>query len=200
MESPMLLRTLHKTKDLFRKTLKKLKSFLFGEYQKLPKAHFVNPFFSASNSSQKMQELDVFYRDFSERWATNLDELQKGKKKAIVSPKVLVMEDGQCSQTKEQTVKNAKMNIKNEEEKGRKHHEGKCPEICCHIKNGDSRVLAHRMKEFEMFDVDDVDHQLDIEEVLHYYSRLTCPVYVDIVDNFFTDMYSEFASSTFSQC
>ncbi|GAB4830440.1 hypothetical protein Ancab_020078 [Ancistrocladus abbreviatus] len=32
----------------------------------------------------------------------------------------------------------------------------------------------------------DENHVLDIEEVLHYCSRLTCPAYCDIVDRFFT--------------
>ncbi|KAF5949529.1 hypothetical protein HYC85_011522 [Camellia sinensis] len=41
-------------------------------------------------------------------------------------------------------------------------------------------------------DMNDVDHVLDIEEVFQTYSRLTCLVYLDIVDNFFVDMYSEF--------
>lgn len=53
-------------------------------------------------------------------------------------------------------------------------------------------VLAQKMKELEMMDVNDVDHVLDIEEVLHLYSRLKSPVYLDIVNNFFMDMYSEF--------
>lgn len=50
-------------------------------------------------------------------------------------------------------------------------------------------VLAQKMKEMEMMDnVGDVEHLLDIEEALHYYSRLTSPVYLDIVDKFFMDM------------
>ncbi|KAL6559885.1 hypothetical protein OROGR_005002 [Orobanche gracilis] len=48
------------------------------------------------------------------------------------------------------------------------------------------------MKDLEMMDVDDMDHVMDVEEVLHYYSRLRCPTYAGIVERFFTDMYSEF--------
>ena len=49
------------------------------------------------------------------------------------------------------------------------------------------------MKELEMMDTGDVEHELDIEEALHYYSRLKSPVYLDIVDKFFMDMHSEFS-------
>jgi len=34
---------------------------------------------------------------------------------------------------------------------------------------------------------------LDIEEVLQCYTLLNSPVYVDIVDRFFMDMYTEFS-------
>ncbi|EPS67424.1 hypothetical protein M569_07353, partial [Genlisea aurea] len=55
-----------------------------------------------------------------------------------------------------------------------------------------AEALSKRMKELEMMDVNDMDHVLDVEEALHYYSRLTCPAYQHIVDHFFTDMYLEF--------
>ncbi|KAK8682867.1 hypothetical protein V6N13_038948 [Hibiscus sabdariffa] len=54
-----------------------------------------------------------------------------------------------------------------------------------------SSLVAQRLKELEMIDVSNVDHVLDIQEVLHYYSRLTCPTYLDIVDKFFMEMYAE---------
>ncbi|THF98523.1 hypothetical protein TEA_001166 [Camellia sinensis var. sinensis] len=41
-----------------------------------------------------------------------------------------------------------------------------------------------------MVDKSNIEHVLDIEEVLHYYSRLTCPAYVDIVDKFFMDIWT----------
>lgn len=184
MKPEMLLRrTLNKTKYFLQKTLKNLKAFLFGGYQKLPKAHFVNPFFSACNSSRKMQDLDDFYSGFSEQWDTlNIK---------IGSPRLLTVEDGECSENrvkeKEQVI------VDNTQIKTvRNHHEGKREEACGHSENGGSQSLAQKMKDLAMFEVDDVDHQLDIEEVLHYYSRLTSPAYLDIVDRFFMDMYSEF--------
>lgn len=50
-------------------------------------------------------------------------------------------------------------------------------------------LLAEKMKELEMAEVFNKDHVMDIEEALHYYSLITCPVYQDIVDRFFMDMY-----------
>lgn len=60
---------------------------------------------------------------------------------------------------------------------------------------GRSWLVAQKLRELEMLDVSNVDHMLDIEEVLHYYSRLTCPAYLDIVDKFFLQIYSEFFHS-----
>ncbi|XP_047963331.1 uncharacterized protein LOC125207873 [Salvia hispanica] len=56
-------------------------------------------------------------------------------------------------------------------------------------------VLAQKMIDLEMTDSSDIDQAVDVEEVLHYYSRLTCPAYVEIVDDFLMDMYSEFQVS-----
>ncbi|XWS19001.1 hypothetical protein CRYUN_Cryun32bG0093100 [Craigia yunnanensis] len=60
-------------------------------------------------------------------------------------------------------------------------------------RNGGSYALAQKMKELEMMDVGDMEHVLDVEEALQYYSRLKSPVYLSIVDKFFMDMYSEFS-------
>ncbi|KAL1551552.1 hypothetical protein AAHA92_19377 [Salvia divinorum] len=55
-----------------------------------------------------------------------------------------------------------------------------------------AEVLAQKLIDLEMADSSDIDQAVDVEEVLHYYSRLTCPAYVEIVDDFLMDMYSEF--------
>ncbi|KAF5776282.1 hypothetical protein HanRHA438_Chr12g0534121 [Helianthus annuus] len=60
-----------------------------------------------------------------------------------------------------------------------------------HGKDESSKCLVTRkLKELEMMDETDVDLVVDIEEVLRYYSRLTCPIYRDIIDKFFVDVYS----------
>lgn len=83
-----------------------------------------------------------------------------------------------------------------EEEEDRKKEKNKKGSISSEkgiAGGGGARVLAQKMKEMEMMDAGDVEHLLDIEEALHYYSRLTSPVYLDIVDKFFMDMHSEFS-------
>ncbi|GMP42298.1 hypothetical protein CsSME_00012090 [Camellia sinensis var. sinensis] len=79
----------------------------------------------------------------------------------------------------------------NEEKKIGSISQGRGGEACLQIGNGGEGgyILAEKMREMDM---NDVDHVLDIKEVLHNYLHLTCPVYLDIVDNFFVDMYSEF--------
>lgn len=57
-----------------------------------------------------------------------------------------------------------------------------------------SYVVAQKLKELKMIDNSNEEHMLDVEEILHYYSRLTCPAYLDIVDKFFMEMYSELFS------
>ncbi|XP_022987886.1 uncharacterized protein LOC111485292 [Cucurbita maxima] len=60
-------------------------------------------------------------------------------------------------------------------------------------------LVAKKMKELEKLDARDVDHALDIEEILHYYSRLSCPTYLQIVDKFFMDIFAEFCANPSSQ-
>lgn len=54
-------------------------------------------------------------------------------------------------------------------------------------------MLAQKMKDFNMVDLRDVEHASDVQEALRCYSSIRSPVYLDIVDNFFTDMYYEFS-------
>ncbi|CDY55974.1 BnaA09g56730D [Brassica napus] len=54
-------------------------------------------------------------------------------------------------------------------------------------------TLAQKMKDFNMVDLRDVEHASDVQEALRCYSSIRSPVYLDIVDNFFTDMYYEFS-------
>ncbi|KAH9621661.1 hypothetical protein KSS87_013984 [Heliosperma pusillum] len=63
---------------------------------------------------------------------------------------------------------------------------------CRYANEGSFNKLAYKMKELEMLEVEDEEHGMDVEDALHYYSQLSCPVYVDIVDQFFTDMYQEY--------
>lgn len=53
------------------------------------------------------------------------------------------------------------------------------------------KELEQRLKELEQMDAGNVEHVLDIEEVLHYYSRITCPSYINIFNKFFMEVYAE---------
>ena len=91
-------------------------------------------------------------------------------------------------------VKNKKQNGgKEEKKKVGSSQLSKGEEQYYYKRNGGSYALAQKMKELEMMEVGDMEHVLDVEEALHYYSRLTSPVYLSIVDKFFLDMYSEFS-------
>lgn len=177
----LLKKAVQDTKIFFHKTLQNLRSFLFGGYQKLPKSSSLNP------KSQNMQQLDDFYKDFSELWESDSEKMKKNKKTLTYS-KEPVEEEGEernslINKDEDREMKVTKM--------GSNSREGKRREQFPSISN-EGYVLAQKMKELEMMDVNDVDHVLDIEEVLHLYSRLKSPVYLDIVNNFFMDMYSEF--------
>lgn len=191
MKRPQVLlrKTLGKTKNFFYRTFKNLKSFLLaGEYYH--KLHnnappFVNPFNNFYYSSQKsMRELDDPY--------------------ISLSPKVqmMIMEDGECSQSHSSTTeRESSMVVENsKKERGGGKEEKKEELCCCNGGRGTHYNLAQKMKELEMLDLDieeegnndAVDHLHDIEEVLHHYARLKCPVYLELLDKFFMDMYSEF--------
>ncbi|XP_076952073.1 uncharacterized protein LOC143625683 [Bidens hawaiensis] len=174
----MLIRkTIHKTKKFFNKTIQTFKSFVFGGYKKLSKAPSLTLF---STNNPKMQHLDNFYKEFCEQWdtetANNTNEILKlSQQHDIESNQTMII-----SQDHKPIV-----DISLDEQKDvgcSKHVDGV----------NQTNILERKMKELEMMDVKDEEHVMDIEEVLHYYSLLTSPIYQDLVDKFFTDMYSDF--------
>ncbi|KAA8541801.1 hypothetical protein F0562_022953 [Nyssa sinensis] len=162
----------------------------------LPKAPPLNPL-SRNDSNPKMQQLDQFCRDISEQWESDHGKVMKREKKNAESAKEPMKEEVACSQSsmklEEHIFVNKKHEKRGEEEKKMgSSHKVRNGEPCSQGANGGGYVLAQKMIELEMMDMTDVDHVLDIQEVLHHYSRLSSPVYLDIVDKFFMDMYSEF--------
>ncbi|XP_050231809.1 uncharacterized protein LOC126680686 [Mercurialis annua] len=194
--------SIDKSKLLFHKTLKNLKSLFFGGYQKLPRSVSFNPF-SCANCGLKSHQADGYYTEFCNEWECDLEKAMKRKKKksGLVVSKEVVLEEkeeekDECNansaelpksplKKKEEVIKEEKnkktsLSRKLEKQFAKKNIEG-------------GYALAKKMKELEMMDVNDVEHVLDVEEALHYYNRLRSPVYLDIVDQFFTDMHREFS-------
>ncbi|XVF49194.1 hypothetical protein PTKIN_Ptkin03bG0249000 [Pterospermum kingtungense] len=189
----MLLRnSISNTKNFFRKTLQSLKSFFSGcePYHKLPKTSSYNPYpFTApgvdmnpQTSTTNCQDLDTFYTGFTDRWDSDNGKTKKRNKTKVTSTSTGEQKEGN-EEIDESRTRNISATVVKREEHflySKSKREAR------------SLSVAQKLKELEMMDLSNVDHVLDIEEVLHYYSRLTCPAYVDIVDKFFTDMYTEF--------
>jgi hypothetical protein len=210
----MLFRnSISKTKKFFHKTLQSVKSLFSGDYyQRLPKTppHSL-AYTDMMNVQPNYKELDKFYSDFTDQWGLELDKdkAKKGNKKKTMSSSPSKQEKevyngnfmkfSQASSVKKNQIerKEEYNNHDDDEKKMKKsivRHERKRNEDSCFKGKREVRtcLVAQKLKELEMLDMSNVDHLLDIEEVLHYYSRLTCPAYLDIVDKFFMDMYAEF--------
>ncbi|CAA0837245.1 Unknown protein [Striga hermonthica] len=174
--------TLGKTKKLFHKSFKNLKkSFNFVKYQEHP----TNP-----SPSPTLQEVDsTFCRSYSEKWDP-IEVKQNTKKEArINSAKAQTKKSEHIATTRSISFASCRGLEGFKEEKNVRKNSAK------KTKGSSFRgvdLLARKMKDLEMMNMGDMDHVLDVEEVLHYYSRLNCPTYVEIVDKFFTEMHSDF--------
>ncbi|XP_021628075.1 uncharacterized protein LOC110626468 [Manihot esculenta] len=133
---------------------------------------------------------DQCYADFCNEWCCDLEKATKRKKNGMSLSKELAREEDGCNESSlklpSSPLKKKEDGIK--EEKSMKHSNSRREEKCIDKKDEGGYVLAKMMKELEMMDRSDMEHMWDVEEALHYYSRLRSPAYVDIVDKFFTDM------------
>ncbi|KAL4292294.1 hypothetical protein HN51_026564 [Arachis hypogaea] len=195
--------TIHKARVLLQKTLRSFKSLVSGGYQKLPRSLSLNPFLRRSGNARTYYSSDQFYNEFYDILQSDLNRIRirnddmimirsREPPPASASASASVVED--AAKVEEGTSKKQSPLKKNKGEttttttttatlplKNKKVNS-----------NNNNDALAKKMKELEMMDSGDVEHVLDIEEALHYYSRLTSPVYLDIVDKFFIDMQNEF--------
>ncbi|XVE52098.1 hypothetical protein DITRI_Ditri02bG0094000 [Diplodiscus trichospermus] len=194
----LLMESIQKAKNIFHRTLGNLKSFFFVGCKKLPKPPLPDPF-SCAGCSRKKHQKDQFYIDFFDDWEVSLEAAKMRRKNDAMTLKEQLREEDECSGSSfmdfadKSPVKNRKKHGDTEEKKkAGSSRLSKGEEQYCYKRNGGSYALAQKMKELEMMDVGDMEHVLDVEEALHYYSRLKSPVYLSIVDKFFMDMYSEF--------
>ena len=176
----MLKRSIHKVKNVFHRRLLNIKSLVSKRYNQLSRAPSFKSIPSC-NSTRKILQVDILYRDISEESEADHDEVVEAKKSSSVTKSI----------QKEWNVSNRSVRSNAEKSTSKSTREERVKEEK-KIARGRGRVLAEKIKELEMVDAYDDDHIMDIEEALHHYSLLTCPAYQDIVDNFFMDMYSEF--------
>ncbi|CAO2813327.1 unnamed protein product [Amaranthus hypochondriacus] len=158
---------MQKTKKIFLKTLQNLKNFLFRTYETIPKTLSLNPL-CCTKITQRNHHLDHIYPESSNSHQSPLSDHTHDQDNAKPITKIHT----------EKTVKNAVPPRKNKQS------------------DSDAGVylLEQQMKDLEMMDVGDVDHVSDVKEALHCYSLLTSPVYVEMVNKFFMDMYTDFNS------
>ncbi|XP_010503728.1 PREDICTED: uncharacterized protein LOC104780882 [Camelina sativa] len=69
-------------------------------------------------------------------------------------------------------------------------HQEKKTEPCSSRLSRDCDTMEKKINEMYMIETGDIEQALDVEEALHYYSRIRSPVYLNIVDKFLTDLYS----------
>ncbi|KAM7255695.1 hypothetical protein ACFE04_008593 [Oxalis oulophora] len=194
-----LRESVKRTRLYVNKTIKDLTSLFLGGYQKLPKPPILNPFSCSSRRHWKNHQNDEIYREFYNDWDSELAKKKKSCTAAVAAAKQAVIIDKDEEEdlsfngsfmkfAKQSPVKSSR--IKDQEENTKAVRKGK-REDQKSIRMDRDVVLAHKMKELELMDAGDMEHVLDIEEAIHYYSRLKSPVYIDIVDKFLTDVYTE---------
>lgn len=172
-----------KTRKFLTRTIQSVKSF-FNEatYQRLPKTPLM-PFSCVGRHgldktlSQSYRELDKFYTDF-----TNLQILDntsstilQGSRHASVA----------CSEDYDQNKKRIVRKRIGEVQTVSK--------TCKSVVTREERrcLVAKKLKELECMDMSNVENVMDFEEVLHYYTHLTSPVYMEIFDKFFVNIHAD---------
>ncbi|WVZ25779.1 hypothetical protein V8G54_004323 [Vigna mungo] len=179
-----LRQTFRKTKVFFNKSFRNFLSFFFEEYQKLPRSFSFNPFLCRVGNA-RTRTSDQFYSEFYDLLQTDLNRINlygnNNSESSVCFPRQRLQKSKNEERAQEKKKGSSQLRKKedfNSENMNKKVH-----------------VLAQKMKAMDMVDAGDLERVLDIEEALHYYSRLKSPVYVDIVDTFFMNMQSELSAS-----
>lgn len=212
----MLRSSIASTKKFFHRTFENFKSFFSPGYQRLPKTpphdHFTFSMTAASimdahnNNNPTYEDLEKFYANFTEQWDSQKHKPRGGSKKKPVMSAPAKQEtqvyDGNfvCSSPLQKMNPVEKREEIDDHQNNKRiitHHEGKrqdsTPVSSVQVMSEERNcIVEKKLRELEMLDKGNVDHVMDIEEVLHYYSKLTCPAYLEILEKFFTEMYSEF--------
>lgn len=202
----LLPSSLSNTKKLFQRTIQSVKSlFCGGTYERLPKTppskplfpdHSIENYFSQSCNRD---QLDIFVK--IAKPAAVKKRSSKNNTCTLSSPTPTKVFSDQCQSIQ---VCNEKYIVEKRKDQKKKKQKKKIivheqvirgEEILKTCKGDIIReerrcLVAKKLKELENMDMI-VENVLDIEEILHYYSTLTCPVYIDIFDKFFVGLYSD---------
>ncbi|XP_074287679.1 uncharacterized protein LOC141612829 [Silene latifolia] len=162
-------KSIQKTKKFLHKTLKNLKKFPFEKHGNLPRTLFINPL-SCMIINQKVHQHD------------------------LPIPCDVIEHSNQSLPDKSSFINLANDTTKDDHKTAivAKIEPSSVTSSCRYTNEGSFSKLANKMKELEMMEVEDEEQDMDVEDALNYYSQLSCPVYVDIVDKFFADMYQEY--------
>ncbi|KAI3754254.1 hypothetical protein L1987_54033 [Smallanthus sonchifolius] len=160
-----------RTKKFFKKSIQTLKTYFSEGYERLPKTPSYN---GRHNTGFNLENI---YSKFVDEWEATQHVMTISNEKNTNSlkhkkPSMMISyhEDNKNKQQKHEDTSSR--------ESSREREETRC-------------LVAKRLKELEILDRNNVDHIHDIQEVLHIYSRLTCPTYCEIIEKFFMEMYSE---------
>ncbi|KAL8265515.1 hypothetical protein R6Q59_023645 [Mikania micrantha] len=156
---------LRRTKNFFKKSIETFKSYFSEGYEKLPKTPSYNGF--NHTYSEFVDEWEASDRVVTNSYENHSNNLKHEKLSMMISYHKV---DHKVNQQKHEDI--------SQREREEKRH-----------------LVTKRLKELAMLDENNVDHVLDIQEVLQIYSRLSCPTYCQIVENFFTQMYLDIFSS-----
>ncbi|KAL4193948.1 hypothetical protein AMTRI_Chr05g66320 [Amborella trichopoda] len=191
----LLKNVIHKAKELL--SLDNLRHVFLGGYQRL-RATTPNPssFFSCACTRSTSSKIHHSFRETTMLWdpQTQHQHLHQHLTKPTTPLGVLSRED-----------RNRVPERRRGEDRNRvpERRWGEDRNMVVESRRGEERErsweermqtrekVAQKLRELEMLERGNVEHVLDIEETLHYYSRLTCPFYVDIFNKFFLDMYPD---------
>ncbi|XP_071734101.1 uncharacterized protein [Rutidosis leptorrhynchoides] len=153
-------------KNLFKKSIQTIKSYFSEGYEKLPKSQSYNDHHNVCSSEN-------IYTDFVDHWEA--------------TDRIMTL---QYENDTNDMKQNKPFTLINHHEiprrKQRTHEEASKKE-----RDEKKILVTNRLRELEKLEINNIDQILDIHEVIYIYSRLTCPIYCEMVEKLFMEMYSE---------
>ncbi|KAF2557961.1 hypothetical protein F2Q68_00017605 [Brassica cretica] len=149
-----------KTNSFFHRTLHSLKSIILRAGKKLSKP---KTHFSCTFCRSNSLDGDDFYASFLNIWESDLENSIGG---------------------------GGPLKLEQKTQEHVQDHQEKKTEACSSRLSRDCDTMEKKIKEMYVIETGDIEQALDVEEALHYYSRLRSPVYLNIVDKFLNDLHA----------